>query len=135
MLLIMTEHFLEKKNIKKGRLRRLYKDLEKCMYKELRKFQFVSNDECRQAEEIVTAFGEKTGWLNAPRHIMTHISFYAAMMEESTYQFPKKAFRIMNDITDFFERAGHHYIQNDMSGEVALNGWLEMKSKGECPTK
>jgi len=130
MLLMMVEAFIEKSG--PGRLKARCVRLRKEIIKEMQKIKNVTEDEKNEASKKVIRFGEMTGWEGKPRHIVTHISFFLAMMEASFNAYSPKIYRLFNDIVDYFDRGRDHSVLCDHAGITALEKWASITCPLQC---
>ena len=88
----------------------------------------MTDEDKRSVEALLQKYAVAVGFEGKEEQTMFHISTYVGILDESDYPYPKSMFLALNNIADYFERAGNHYIQNDMKAEVAIDIWKGMNA-------
>lgn len=112
-----------------GRLNNLYSRLSKIAFKEIEKIPRPSPLEIEKIGQLVDRFGKSTGWLGKEKHIATLASFCLGMIEDSEFNFNPRIVETLNDIIDYFERAGESPAPSFWAGGVAAEKWHNIISE------
>ena len=118
------EHLVvEKKN---GRLTGLLNRLVKAVDKELGRINGLSQSDIDEIGKRINTFAVSTGWLGKQRHLCTIVSFCLAMLDQSEFAYNQKITDILNEIYDYFDRAGKAPYQCNWAGSLAMEKWLKV---------
>lgn len=106
-----------------GRVKGLYKNLQKETDRLLAMQPALQNKEVTVLAAMIDAFKQKTGWTGRGRHVLTYVSFLLAILDgESKYS---RIITILNNIVDYFDRAGKAPIACFWAGALAKKKWLD----------
>lgn len=114
--------------VKRGRLKNLLERLEKESEKEMQKTLPISQNDLLDMKAKVVRLQKIIGWDGKDKHPMTAVSFALKIVDE--FNMPKIVF-LMNEITDYFERAGALYPACNWAGGLAADKWDEIVMGGE----
>lgn len=71
-------------------------------------------------------FATVTGWERKQKHVATFASFALEMIENSPFTYPDKITDLLNDLIDYFERAGRITTAPFFAGGVAYEKWNQI---------
>ena len=116
---------------KPGRLKGLYKKLQKAADKELHILPQITPPEMDIISDMIDRFSTSSGWTDKKRHIMTYVSFLLGITDG---RYPRIT-AILNDISDYFERIGKTRQANYWAGDIAMKKWETIINTKEatCP--
>jgi len=106
-----------------GRLRGQFKRLQKAALRELDRMPGLTANDQEAIERVIRDFDKATGWDKRSVNVITHISFFLALMEDSDHPYRDDLYKIMSGIIDYYERAGRHWTLCDAAGVRALEKW------------
>lgn len=112
-----------KAKVQNGRLKRRYQKLEEEIEKELKVLPKMSTLNRIRCDELLQRFFKETGWEGHGKHIATLASFCLGMLEDSEFEYNPKITDILNDIVDYFDRAGKAPGASFWSGSLAVDKW------------
>lgn len=104
-----------------GRLKTLFRKLEKTVMDEFKDTRKLTRAESEAAKRIVIRFADVSGWDGKPRHICTKINFLLALYEDRPYA--QKIIPVLNNIYEYFDRAGDAPAASLWSGCLAMEKW------------
>ena len=110
-----------KEGLKKGRLKSQFDKMSRITNKELRKFH-LNDDQFNWLAGKLDAFGEACGWHGKERHAATIVSFCISLVDRSD-KFPQGVMDAMNNVIDYYERAGNLPYQSCWAGDIAMKKW------------
>jgi len=109
-----------------GRLKGLYKKLILEVDRQIRYSVMPNSKELFTIGKRLELFGLMTGWSGRPKQVSTMVSFCLRVMEDSETKFRPKIFTILNDILDYFERAGKTVQSSFWAGDLAAEKWQKI---------
>ena len=115
-------------NLPQGRIRGLLVRLAKQSQKELNALPEVSKHEYEMIIDWVADWGEMT-WGKKKVHAVSMISFALGMIENSEFEYPARLIETLEDITDYYDRAGKAPGICFNSGSVAADKWKIIMEK------
>lgn len=106
-----------------GRLRGLNQRIIKNVDKILSTMPRVGYLDMVDISQAIFEFAAETGWENKQKHVVTFASFALEMIERSPFAYPDEITNSLNDLVDYFERAGRVNMAPMWAGGVAYEKW------------
>lgn len=111
---------------KQGRLRGLNHKIIKQVDSILRTLPRTGYLDMLNISEKIFEFAKETGWEKKEKHVVTFASFALEMIERSPFEYPDKITEYLNDLVDYFERAGRVNTAPMWAGGVAYEKWEQI---------
>lgn len=118
--------------VSNGRLKGLYDKLENVITKELEALPKMTTLNRIRVDALLEEFFKSTGWQGKPRHIATLASFCLEMLENSEFKYNQRITDVLNDIVDYFDRAGKAPAITYWAGGVAARKWSDIMEVTSC---
>lgn len=133
-ILRTLENFLAEP-LKPGRLKKRFLFIRMIVDAELAKlFKKDKNFYVDNKEEITTylnLLSDAVHWEKNETHIGSVISFCLSFLERSETKYPSELYQYLNDIIDYYERAGNLIFKDMFNGAEFDEHWKKIKEQGE----
>jgi hypothetical protein len=90
--------------VKNGRLRGLFRKLQKAVDGEFAVLPLVTDADMLVIKGLLDNFGAVTGWVRSDKHISTLLSFCLEMLERRRFNHNPRITQILGDIADYHMR-------------------------------
>jgi hypothetical protein len=110
----------------RGRLKSLMSRLQKAVDLDLEKMRRPKKRDLDNIWEIVETFRKQSGWDKKGHHPGTLVCFCLALIDRSDRKFNPRILTLLNDISDYYDRAGDLHRPSLWAADLACKRWLAL---------
>lgn len=112
--------------LERGRLKSIMARLQKSVDLDLAKMRRPSKKDTDWIWEIVDTFRRQSGWGKRHHHPGTLVCFCLAIIDRSGRKFNPKILNLLNDISEYYDRAGDLHRPSMWAADLACKRWLAL---------
>lgn len=109
--------------LKRGRLKGLMTKLQKAVDVDLCKMPKPTSLDLKSIEAVLDTFGDISGWNKKGHHTGTLVCFCLSLIDRSDRKFNGRILQNLNEIADYYDRAGDLSRPSLWAGDLACKKW------------